>query len=312
MDSKLSRRWLVCIIAVICCALWGSAFPFIKIGYRLFEIKTEDVAGQIVFAGVRFTLAGIMAVAFGSVASKKVLLPRKSSWGMIAKLALFQTYLQYIFFYIGLAHTTGVKASIIEGASAFIAILIASLIFHQEKLSFVKIAACILGFCGVGIANIDSNGLKSGLNISGDGLILISTVAYAVSSVLIKRYSQKENPVILSGFQFGLGGIAMIITGILMGGTIDVWSAKAVFCLWYLGFLSAAAYSLWGVLLKYNSVSSVTVYSFMIPVFGVVFSAVLAKESSQAFGLNIIVSLILVSIGIVLINKEKTIDKKVK
>ena len=35
----------------------GSAFPCVKIGYRLFEITSEDVATQILFAGCRFTLA---------------------------------------------------------------------------------------------------------------------------------------------------------------------------------------------------------------------------------------------------------------
>ncbi len=50
-----------------------------------------------------------------------------------------QTIAQYVFFYIGLAHTTGVKASIVEGVNVFVAIIVASLIFRQEKLTVKKI-----------------------------------------------------------------------------------------------------------------------------------------------------------------------------
>lgn len=46
---------MVWLCALICTALWGSAFPCIKVGYELFEIASSDVAGQILFAGLRFS-----------------------------------------------------------------------------------------------------------------------------------------------------------------------------------------------------------------------------------------------------------------
>lgn len=42
--------------AMLCCFLWGSAFPCIKIGYKLWEINSLDTASQILFAGMRFCL----------------------------------------------------------------------------------------------------------------------------------------------------------------------------------------------------------------------------------------------------------------
>ena len=47
--------------ALLCCALWGSATPFIKIGYSL-ALPERDIASTILFAGTRFTLAGIITV----------------------------------------------------------------------------------------------------------------------------------------------------------------------------------------------------------------------------------------------------------
>lgn len=84
-----------------------------------------------------------------------MLVPTKSSIPSIAKLGLFQTILQYIFFYIGLAHNSGVKASIINGSNTFFVILLAGLVFHQEKLTFKKIAGCVVGFAGVIIVSMN-------------------------------------------------------------------------------------------------------------------------------------------------------------
>ena len=109
----LSNPVVVLFGALICCALWGSAFPCIKIGYKMMHIASSDTASQILYAGCRFTLAGILAVFLGSLTQRQFLLPTKASLPHILELSLLQTILQYLFFYIGLAHTTGVKASII-------------------------------------------------------------------------------------------------------------------------------------------------------------------------------------------------------
>lgn len=113
------------LLACLCCLLWGSATPAIKIGYEWFGIGADDVASRILFAGVRFILAGILTVIFGSLIARKPLFPQKSSWGMVCKLGLVQTVLQYIFFYMGLAYTTGVKSAIINGSQTFITIVLA-------------------------------------------------------------------------------------------------------------------------------------------------------------------------------------------
>ena len=108
--SILKNKIVVCGLAILCCLLWGSAFPSIKIGYRLFEIGSGDSMSQILFAGIRFFLAGILAIIFGSLLQKKVLFPKKDSWRMVCKLSIFQTVLQYFFFDMGLAHSSGVKS----------------------------------------------------------------------------------------------------------------------------------------------------------------------------------------------------------
>ena len=76
-EKVLTNSWVVAIFAIISCALWGSAFPCIKIGYRLLNIDSADISTQILFAGVRFTLAGVLSIVFESLIERRVLLPKK-------------------------------------------------------------------------------------------------------------------------------------------------------------------------------------------------------------------------------------------
>lgn len=302
-DNFLTKMPVVIIGAFICCILWGSAFPCIKIGYNLFNINSSDTYSQILFAGIRFILAGILALLIGSILSKKILIPKTNSWGKIVKLSMFQTVAQYVFFYIGLAHTTGVRSSIVEGTNVFVAILIASLLFKQERLTIRKIAGSIVGFLGVVLVSTFGAEIVSGNYYLGDFLVFLSTFAYAFSSVLLKRYSVDENPVVLSGYQFVAGGLIMTVIGIIFGGRLTIITPSGIGMLVYLAFVSAIAYSLWGLLIKNNPISRVAVFGFMNPVCGVILSAILLKEGSS-LGLMSIVSLALVCLGIYIVNKE--------
>ena len=116
----MRKTWVVCLLAMICCALWGSAFPCIKVGYRLFQIDSADTATQILFAGCRFTIAGIMVILFGSILQGRFLKAGKGDLPRIGKICLLQTVVQYFFFYVGLAHTTGVQGSIVEASLSLI------------------------------------------------------------------------------------------------------------------------------------------------------------------------------------------------
>lgn len=302
-QKLLQNTWVVGLLALLCTALWGSAFPVIKIGYSLLGISSDAVGSQILFAGMRFTLAGLFTIILGSMTSRKILIPKKTSGWMILKLCMLQTVIQYFFFYVGVANTSGVKSAIITGTNSLLAIAIACLIFHQEKLGKEKIIGCLTGFAGVVIANFTGSGVDGGISLFGEGFVFLAAVSYAFSSVFLKRYSTKENPVTLSGYQFVAGGIVLLIVGIVMGGEMGHFTPAGIAVLVYLALLSAIAYSLWGVLLKYNPVSRVAIYGFANPVMGVVLSAILLGEGQQAFSLKNIAALILVSVGIFIVNR---------
>ncbi len=302
MNQKLTNTGIVALIALLCCVLWGSAFSGVKLGYTQMQISENDWASQMLFAGVRFFLAGLMALFAGSIAEKKLLFPEKKTIPKIGIISLFQTILQYFFYYVGLAHTTGVKASIIVAANVFAAILIAG-ILKQEILIAKKIIGCVIGFAGIVLVNFSSD-MDLHVNLLGDGFILLCTIASGFSSVFMKLYTkQGENPVLLSGWQFTFGGAVMWLIGILAGGKLVITS-KSFMILIYLAFVSACAYSLWAILLKYNPVSKVTVFGFLNPLCGVIISSILLHETG-VFNWQGITALILVCTGIFIVNFEK-------
>lgn len=302
-----NKSIVVFIGAITTCLLWGSAFPAIKIGYNIFSIESADTFSQLLFAGIRFFLAGLMIVLYASISNRGLLKLNKSSSIKVIKLSCFQTILQYVFFYMGLAHASGSNCSIITAAGAFVTIILSSIFFKSDKLSFKKILGCMIGFIGVLFIIIPSAKLSGVVNLKGEGFILISTLSTAYSSIMIKKYSSEINPVFLCGYQFTFGGLVIIIASLALGGKIHNWSAQGLMILIYLAFLSAVAYTIWTVLIKHNPVSHVTIFQFTVPIFGVILSSLFLSNENITY--YTFIALALVSTGIILVNKSKNRKK---
>lgn len=308
MKAKLSDKKAVFLAAMVCCFLWGSATPAIKIGYQIFQIDGGDTSSIILFAGIRFLLAGLLVVMFQSLLRRRFLKPEREALPSIFALSMAQTVVQYLLFYVGLAHTSGVHGTILSGTGGFFSILMASLLFRYEKLTGAKVLGCVAGFGGIVIMNLSGMAGESLFQVSllGEGFVLFSQMSYALSSILVKRFSSRFDVVMLSGWQFVLGGSIMILVGLLTGGRVGLSTQAWGWALMlYMGLISAVAYSLWGVLLQYNPVSSVTIYTFLTPVFGVLLSAAFLGEAEQAFSLRTLAALVLVCVGIFAVNRRQ-------
>ena len=301
-EKFFSKTYVVCICAIFCCLLWGSAFPCVKIGYKLFDVNTDSVPSLMLFAGTRFALAGILVIVFGCITQRKFLYPKPKNLWRVALLSVFQTSLQYTFFYIGLAHTAGVKASVLNGLGVFFTIIAACFIFRTEKFNLVKLAGCILGFGAVILINLNGD-FSFEFSMLGEGFVILSGLSAAISAGLVKIFSKYEDTTALCGYQFLIGGVVLVIIGLSFGGTYRPVSVGSIFMLLYLGFLSACAFTLQGFLLKYNPVSKIAVFKSTNPLFGAVFSAIILGESEQLLSYFTLIAIALVCVGIFIINK---------
>lgn len=106
----------------------------------------------------------------------------------------------------------------------------------------------------------------------------------------------------LSGWQFVFGGAFMMAVSIIFGGHIPSADLSGCGMLLYLAFVSAAAFSIWGLLLKFNPVSKISVFGFMNPVFGVILSMLLLGENGNTNIFRTLLSLLLVIGGIIIVN----------
>lgn len=304
-EKTMQKLALVASLGVLANLLWGSAAAVIKTGYAMFRVASTDTAAQILFAGCRFFLAGILTVVLGSILQGKFLVPTKTALPKIAVLSMFQTIIQYVFFYIGCANASGVKISIAVSTGVFLCILVSSLVFKQEKLNARKLVGCAVGFAGVVLINLTPGSFDLNMKFIGEGFIIMGSLAYAFSNAFTKRFSKTENPVMLCGYQFILGGAVLIAAGVLFGGRLVYAGLGGILIVLYLALVSSVAFSITGILVKYNPVSKVSIYGFLNPVFGVIMSMLLLKESGQEFGLKGLVALILVCIGVVTVNLQK-------
>ena len=91
-------------------------------------------------------------------------------------------------------------------------------LFFEMTMTRRKIAGCVLGFAGVVVINLLGNSLDMGFKLIGEGFVLIAQLSYGISTVLINLFSRKVSPVVLSGTQFTMGGIVLMLIGAGMGG----------------------------------------------------------------------------------------------
>lgn len=302
-----TRTAVVITLAVTATLLWGSAFPCIKMGYTLFQIEDAGVFTKILFAGYRFALAGALVILCGSILQKKVLLPNKENFKGIVLLGFVQTTLEYAFFYIGVANTTGVKSSVLYSVNIFIAVILAHFLYQDDRLNLKKTIGCIAGFLGVIIINLGGGELGGGFSFMGEGMILLAAASFGVGALINKNVAQQGDSMTITGYQLLIGGGILILIGLLGGGKLQAVSLGAVWMLVYLALLSSVAFTIWTLLLKYNGVGKIAIYNFLIPVFGVLLSALFLGEA--VLELRNIVALILVCLGICIINmpvKEKS------
>ncbi|MFC0252121.1 DMT family transporter [Massilia consociata] len=294
-----SQPAIVVALATLCCLLWGSSYPAIKSGYVLLGIGQEDVPSKLVFAGYRFVLAGLGVAVAAKLLGKQVALVRADQLRQVTLLGLAQTSLQYVFFYIGLAYTTGVRASILNATTTFFSVLLAHFLYQNDRLSARKALGCLLGLGGVLVVNADSGALGGAFHWQGEGFIVLAAFVLSAASIYGKRVSQHMDAMAMTAWQLSIGGLVLLAAGYAAGGSLGQLSVVSGALLGYLALLSAVAFTLWSLLLKHNRVGFVSMFAFLVPLFGAMLSALYLREDILKW--NNLAALVLVCAGVVLV-----------
>lgn len=291
----------VTMIALLCVLLWGSAFPAVKTGYQWFAIEGTDISSKLLFAGIRFFGAGVMDLILAFFVHRRMTRPGRGFFKAVGLLGIVQTFLQYVFFYIALSNMTGAKGSVVNAMGTFITVVLAHFLCENDRLDRRKVIGCLLGITGVILININGD-MGPVFSLTGDGLMLLAAVSFALGNIISKKVSGGLDAMWLTGSQLTFGGALLILSGVCTGGHLNVITGKGIALMIYMSFLSAAAFTLWLQLLKNNPVGKISMFSALIPVFGTLLSGIILGEN--VFNTVSMLSLLCVSAGIYVINRK--------
>ncbi|MFQ7320530.1 MAG: DMT family transporter [Faecalibacterium sp.] len=301
LDRIFGTPVLAVLLAILCNALWGSAFPFIKLGYRLFEIQSGDTPTILCFAGVRFMLGSVLVFFSSLILQGRVpALPKSKKLTLeCCALGLWQTTTQYTFYYIAVAMLTGAFGGILNSTQSFLGVILAHFVYGKaDRMTPAKALGCTVGFAGVLVATIGNHGGGSGWGVF---CMLAATVIFTSAGPWNKSVTKKADSFMVCCLNLGVGGFALLLIGLALGGRLSPTGPVAVGVLLILAFISGAGYVLWALLMKNNPVSRIAVFGLVNPVVNVLLSALLNGE--PLFEWKYIAALVLVCVGIWLVNK---------
>jgi drug/metabolite transporter (DMT)-like permease len=271
------------VLAIIACLLWATPFVVIKIGLEYSE--------PLQFAGVRFFFAGFLIYPF--IKEKKNILPLlKQNFGFILKVAIFQTFLQYAFFYLGIARIPGSLSAIIIGAGPLFIAIMAHFYMPNDKITLKKSFGIIGGFVGIILVTLSRGGssTESSVVLLGVLFLVLANINGGFTNIFIAKNKRNIPTLVLSSLSITIGGAIMILFSMLVEPfEISIKPTEYYVSLAWLSFVSAGAISIWTALLHNKNVvvSTLNMWKFIVPVFGAIFSwMVFPEETPQLLSIG--------------------------
>ena len=299
--SIFQRPAWVVVFALTAAIAWGWAFPLIKIGFNAFGIATDMTGSKMLFAGIRFAAAGLIVLSVARGSGRSFKMDIKKDWWFFLAFALMNTTLHYFFFYVGMSHSEGSRAAILNSLSTFLVVLLACACFKSDKLTSRKILGCAVGFSGILALNL--GGTESGqFTWLGDGMIILNAICGACANLMTRGLSHRVDVFVGTGYSLTIGGLLLIIPGIAFGGTLPNVNILGIVCLLLLIAISAIGFALYNKLLSLNPVGKVAIYNSLIPIVGAVTSCLCLGETFHA---KYALAGGLAALGIYIINKGK-------
>ena len=291
------------IMATFCAFGWSLAYPLIKIGYQEFQITSADLGGKILFAGIRFLFAGMLVFGFCCFRKKKLELKNKNDFLWLILLPMVNVTIHYMFAYIGLGYNASSRSTILDSMGGFFLIILSTIIFSDDKISLSKLLGCVLGIVGIVAINIQPGvDFFENITFRGDGMILLNACCAAIGGVITRIASKKMNMMRATGQSMMFGGAFLLAIGMMIG-TNSLWrvNMKGIIVLIALIMISAVCFAIYNELLAYHPISKIAIYNALIPVLGVIFSALLLKEELKW---QYFISVTMVACGIFFVNSK--------
>ena len=291
-ESRL--QWQPIAILVILALIWGGNMASIKIGAR-------DMA-PLFMAGVRSLVASIGLFIWMKIKGMKVFPSRAILFhGMVAG-TLFGA--EFGLIYKGLEFTLASRVYVLLYTAPFFAALGAHYFLQGDRLNSWKVAGLTLAFFGIVTLFLKTIGSFSTETLPGDLMALVSGALWGMTTVYIKKFLSPRAlslQIIFYQVLFSaplLFGLSFATESPMVKGLSLIGLSALFYQCIIVAFLS---YLVWFELIHRYPVSLLHAFSFFTPVFGVFLSGVLIM--GEPIHLNLLMALVLVSAGMVLVNR---------
>ena len=299
--SIFQRPLWVTIFALTAAIAWGWAYPLIKLGFAEFGITQMMTGSKMLFAGIRFAMSGFILLVIALVTKRNFRVSKPADWSYMLLFALLNTTFHYSFFYIGLSHSDGARAAILNSLSVFLVVLLACLFFKSDKLTLKKIVGCAIGITGILILNVGKGG-GGQFTLMGDGMIVLNALCSAFASLLTRGLSRRVDVFVGTGYSLFFGGLLLVIPSLFMHGTLPHVTFSGLVILGLLIGISALGFALYNKLISCNPIGKVAIFNSLIPVVGTLTSCLCLGEP---FYVKYLIACLLAMAGIYIINKGK-------
>jgi drug/metabolite transporter (DMT)-like permease len=286
--SKGAKVWVALWVVYI---VWGSTYLGI-------ELASETLPG-IFAAGIRFTIAGLLMLAF--LAWRHGLPSLRVSRAALAACALVGLLLpgaNSILFITERKVPIGLTSLIIASVPLWVLLLRLSV---RERPDLISTIGLVVGFGGIVLL------VQPGSDTGPLGYLLLTVLAafmWALGSFLSPRIPLPRDVLVATGYEMLAGGLVLTAIGLIAAspGELDPssWSARSIFGLVYLiVFGSLLGFSAYVWLLANAPITKVSTYAYVNPVIAIALGVIVLDESVT---LRIVAGalLILVSVAIVL------------
>ena len=272
-------------------------------GFNQVAIKVANQSiPPVLQAGIRSIGAAVLVMIWMWYRRTPLFEKDKTLWWGILVGFLFSV--EFILIYWGLDFTNASRAVIFLYTTPFFVALGATIFIPGEKLGTGQLLGLFLAFIGIIIAFKESLSLPTREMLTGDIMMVGAAVLWAATTVIIKA---SPLSVIKPGktlfYQLAVSGMIMPAASIILnepglGSMTVIGLSSLIFQTVWVAFIT---YFTWFWLISNYAVSRLSSFTFLTPLFGVLFGIVLLNESLT---LNLIVALFMVGSGIYVVNRK--------
>lgn len=260
-------------LLILTALIWASAFASIK-------FALEDM-GPVWTAANRVSIGFLALLPFAFFMKSSFRISRQEL-GMTVIIALLITVIPFVLISWGLQYIDSGITALLMGTTPFMAMILGHFFTQDESINRYKLMAVAVGMTGIilivgpdAINNLGSTSFVAQLAIIGAGFCYVS------GGILIRKVDMK--PIPFTTIALGIGAFALLVLAIALEGIPQEFpGSKAILALLWLGFFpTGLAYILRFYLVRKVGVSTFAIGMNSIPVFGIIFGAILLNETVE-------------------------------